>query len=166
MDTADDDEVRQTVLYHLNMEHAVQEIEEMVCFQFPLDYEKQWSQGRRSATLTMTDMWGPTRDGGVIPRFFADKKAWRLWLHAVHEVIRDWEGFDDWDWAGFKDIRNMGINKLELHDFCKLAVRVLIFFIKSFITHLGYFPSPMLCPLILANQHCTRHKKKFATGIF
>ncbi|KAN0111917.1 hypothetical protein V8E52_008007 [Russula decolorans] len=117
MDTADDDEVRQTVLYHLNMEHAVQEIEEMVCFQFPLDYEKQWSQGRRSATLTMTDMWGPTRDGGVIPRFFADKKAWRLWLHAAHEVIRDWEGFDDWDWAGFKDIRNMGINKLELHDF-------------------------------------------------
>jgi hypothetical protein len=166
MDTADDDEVRQTVLYHLNMEHTVQEIEEMVHFQFLLDYEKQWSQGRRSAALTMTDMWGPTRDGGVTPRFFADKKAWRLWLHAAREVIMDWEGFDDWDWEGFKDVRNMGINKLELHDFRRLAICVLIFFIKSFVTRLGYFPSPMLCPPILANQRCARHKKKFATGIF
>src|SRR6267154_2550582 len=74
MNTADDDEVRQTVLYHLNMSQASAEIEEMDRLQFPLDYER-WSQDRQSAIADMTDMWGPIRDGGVILKFFADKKA-------------------------------------------------------------------------------------------
>jgi hypothetical protein len=77
-----------------------------------------------------------------------------------------WEGFDDWDWDGFTDVRNMGINKLSSGDFWRLSIRVLAFFIKTFVTRLGYYPSPMLCPLILANQRCPKHKKKFGTGLF
>ena len=78
----------------------------------------------------------------------------------------DWKGFDDWDWRGFTDVRNMRINKLSVEDFLRLTLHVLIFFIKSFVTRLGYYPSPMLCPPILADQRCTQHKKKFATGLF
>jgi len=79
MDTADDDKVRQTVLYHLNMSQASAEIEEMDRLQFPLDYERRM-QDRWSAITDMMDMWGPIRDGGVNSGFFADKKAWRAWL--------------------------------------------------------------------------------------
>jgi hypothetical protein len=78
----------------------------------------------------------------------------------------DWEGFDDWDWYGLTDIRNIRINKLSVEDFRRLTERVLSFFIKSFVTRLGYFPSPMLRHPILANPRCTKHKKKFATGLF
>jgi hypothetical protein len=164
MDSADDDEVRQTVLYHLNMNHASAEIKEMDRLQFPLDYEKR-QQGRLTSILTMTDMWGPCRDGGVNSGLFEDRKAWRAWLRAAREVAMEWEGFDDWDWEGLTDVRNIGINNLNPTDFVKLSLRLLIFFIKSFVTRLGYYPSPMLCPPILANQRCTKHRKKFATGL-
>ena len=63
------------------------------------------------------------------------------------------------------DIRNMGINKLTLNDFTRLTVHILTFFIYTFVTHLSYYPSPMLCPPILAGPHCTIHKKKFASGL-
>jgi hypothetical protein len=165
MDTADDDEIRQTLLYHLNMSHASAEIKEMDRLQFGSDYEIR-SQGRMSAILDMTDMWGPIRNGGVISEFFADKKAWRAWLRAAREVVMAWEGFDDWDWDRFTDVRNMGINKLTPKDFHRLCIRVLAFFINTFVTRLGYYPSPMLCPPILANHRCPTHKKKFATGVF
>ena len=164
MDTADDDEVRQTVLYHLNMDHAFAEIREMDRLQFALDYEKR-CQGRMSAIFTMTDMWGPGRNGGVQPNFFGDKKAWRAWLDAARTVVMEWEGFDDWDWDGFTDIRNIRIKTLSFEDFRRLAVRILVFFITSFVTRLGYLPSPMLRPPILANPRCSKHKRKFAAGL-
>ena len=76
----------------------------------------------------------------------------------------DWEAFDEWDWEGFTDIRNMGINKLTLNNFARLTVRILTFFINTFVTQLGYYPSPMLCPPILTGHQCAIHKK-FATGL-
>jgi hypothetical protein len=169
MGTADDVEIRQTVLYHLNMLHAAAEIREMDANQFsslsPID--RQWrNQGRQSDIFTMTDMWGPCRDGGVQPGFFQDQKAWRAWLHAAREVTKVWDGFDDWDWDGLKDVRNIGLRKLPRKDFATLTVRLLTFFIDTFITRLGYHPSPMLCPPILAGPRCAHHKKKFATGLF
>ena len=113
----------------------------------------------------MMDMWGPCREGGVKLGFFKDKKAWRLWLWAAREVVMDWEAFDKWDWEGFTDVRNMGINKLTLNDFARLTVHILTFFIYTFVTHLSYYPSPMVCPPILAGPHCAIHKKKFASGL-
>ena len=113
----------------------------------------------------MTDMWGPCREGGVKSGFFEDKKAWRLWLQAAREVVMDWEAFNKWDWEGFMDVRNMGINKLTLNNFARLTVCILTFFIYTFVTRLGYYPSPMLCPPILAGPHCAIHKKKFASGL-
>ena len=165
MDSADDEDIRQTVLYHLNMEHAVAEIKEMDRLQFGSNFDRR-RQRRMSAIHTMTDIWGPCREGGVFSDFFADKKAWRAWLRAAREVVMEWDGFDEWDWEGFTDVRNVGINKLSFEDFRRLATRVLIFFINSFVTRLGYFPSPMLRPPFLANQRCPKHRKKFATGIF
>ena len=94
MDMANNVEIHQTILYHLNMDHALAKIKEMDCLQFPLDFKRQWDQGRLNAILSMTDMWGPCREGGVKLGFFEDKKAWRLWLRAACEVIMDWEAFD------------------------------------------------------------------------
>jgi hypothetical protein len=111
-------------------------------------------------------MWGPIRNGEVKSGFFKDKKAWRAWLRVVCQVIMEWESFDKWDWEGFTDIRNMGINRLFLEKFHKLTLCILIFFIKSFVTCLGYYPSSILCPPILVDQRCTKHKKKFATSLF
>jgi hypothetical protein len=163
LDTADNDEVRQTILYHLNIDRAVAEIKEMDCLQFGLDSRKH--QHRLSSILEMTDMWGAIKDGGVKLGFFEDKKAWMLWLQAARDVVMEWEGFDDWDWEGFTDVRNMGINGLEAEDFSRLAVCILTFLIKTFVTRLGYYPSPMLHPPILAGPHCAIHRKQFATGL-
>lgn len=113
----------------------------------------------------MTDMWGPARDGGVKAHFFQDKKAWRAWLRAAREVVMDWEGFDSWDWHGFSGVRTMGINKLSQEDFYEFSWRLLTFYIRTFISHLGYYPSPMLYPPILAGSHCEAHRRKFATGL-
>ncbi len=55
MDMADDDEIQQTVLYHLNMSHAYTKIKEMNRLQFGLDYKIQ-SQGQMSAIHGMMDM--------------------------------------------------------------------------------------------------------------
>ena len=74
IDMANDDKVQQTILYHLNMEHAIAEIREMDYLQFVSDYER-WSQGWLSAILDIMDMWGPIRDGGVKLGFFENKKA-------------------------------------------------------------------------------------------
>ena len=165
MDSADDVEIRQTVLYHLNMHHASAEIKEMDHLQFGLDYKKRY-QARLPAILTMTNMWGFAKDGGVKSAFFEDKKAWRAWLQAARKVVMEWEGFDDWDWEGFTDVRNMKIDRLKVSDFRRLTLRLLAFFIKTFVTRLGYYPSPMLHPPILAGHYCINHKRKFATGLF
>ncbi|KAH9972262.1 hypothetical protein BGW80DRAFT_1252795 [Lactifluus volemus] len=167
MDTADDVDVRQTILYHLNLKHAVEEIREMDRLQFPLDQAKRWDYGgRMSAVDGMTDMWGPIRNGGVKSGFFEDKTAWRTWLRCLREVVMEWDGFDAWDWGSFTDIRTMGINRLSQTDFYKLSVHLLTFFIHTFITRLGYYPSFLLHPPILAGPCCSRHRKKFATGPF
>ena len=79
-DTANNVEVHQMILYHLNMDHALAKIKEMDHLQFPSDFKKQWDQGCLNSILSMTDMWGPCREGGVKSAFFEDKKAWRLWL--------------------------------------------------------------------------------------
>ena len=162
LDTADDVEVRQTVLYHLNMDQMSAEIKEMDRLQFPMDFKKRWDQGRLSAILHMTDMWGDAGNGGVNSGFFEDKKAWRSWLWAVCEVVMEWEGFDDWE--GFKGFRYMGINqfnKLPQKEFYTLTVHLLVFFITTFVTRLGYYPSPMLHPPILTGHHCAKHRRKF-----
>jgi hypothetical protein len=113
----------------------------------------------------MTDMWNPIREFAVNPLFFVDKKFWRAWLGAVRTVVMYWDGFDDWDWEGFTDVRNIGFNQLSFEDFRSITVRILIFFIRSFVTRLGYFPFPMLCPPTLANPRCTPHRKKFDAGL-
>ena len=56
IDTADNIEVHQTILYHLNMNHASAKIKEMDHLQFPSDFKKQWDQGCLNSILSMTDM--------------------------------------------------------------------------------------------------------------
>jgi len=169
MDTADNVEIRQTVLYHLNMDHASAEIKEMDCLQFlslSSNAKQLLNQGRISNILTMTDMWGPCRDGGVLPGFFQNPEPWRAWLHAAREVTMVWERFDDWDWDGLKDVRNIELSKLPEKESTTLTVRLLTFFINTFVTRFGYYPSPMLCPPILAAHHCAKHRKEFTTRLF
>ena len=165
MDTADDVLIRQTILYHLNIDHAVAEIKELDHLQFQSKFQRRY-QDRQSPILIMTDMWGPIRDGGVKSGFFEDKKAWRAWLRAAREVVMEWDGFDEWDWGCFGNVRTMGINKLSQEDFYEFAVRLLMFYIYSFVTRLGYYPSPMHHPPVLINRRCATHKKKFGTGLF
>ena len=132
--------------------------------QFPLDFKYRWDHCYM-ATIDMTDMWGPCRNGGVKPGFFEDKKAWRTWVEAARTVVMDWEGFDDWDWGGFTDVKKLVIRKLDVDDFRRLMEHILIFFIKTFVTRLSYYPSSMLCPLILDGPRCTKYRKKFATRL-
>jgi hypothetical protein len=55
---------------------------------------------------------GPVRRGLCQLEFFYNKKVWRGWVWAVHDLVVDWDGFDHWNWGNFSNVRTMGINKL------------------------------------------------------
>ncbi|KAH9031989.1 hypothetical protein EDB84DRAFT_1562111 [Lactarius hengduanensis] len=104
--TADDTDIRQVVVYHLNSFHVYEEIREMERLQFPI-----------------VEMWDPSK-GGVNPDFFCDKNSWRRWVRAVRDVVVDWDGFDRWDWGCLSNVRELGIDKLSGRDFHKFTVTI------------------------------------------
>jgi hypothetical protein len=164
MTMADDPDVRQVILYYLNLYNAYEEIKEMERDQFPANFEKQWRR-KEVFVYRMVEMWDAT-GGGTEFKFFRNKTAWRDWLSAVREVVNDWAGFDSWDWGGFSDVRGKNIKALDSSDFRILSLRLLIFFINSFVTRLGYYPSHMLVPPTLATASCADriHRQKFGHG--
>jgi hypothetical protein len=52
---ADNEEIPETILYHLNMDFALEKTKKIDCLQFLLNYEKQ-QQGHLTSILSMTDM--------------------------------------------------------------------------------------------------------------
>lgn len=157
--TVDDTDIRQAVLYYLNSFHVYEELKEMERLLFPTTFEKRW-QGLRLEIEMIVEMWDPS-GGNVNPDFFSNKKVWRNWVRAVRDVIADWDDFENWDWGTFSNVRTMGINKLSGPDCQKFTIRLLAFFIHSFVKRLGYYPSPMLCPPYLGAHACPAHVKKF-----
>jgi hypothetical protein len=157
--TADDTNIRQVVLYYLNSFHVYEEIREMERLLFPTTFEKRWEALRPEIEM-IVEMWDPS-GGGVNPDFFCNKKVWRRWVRAVRDVVADWNGFEQWDWGSFSNVRSMGINKLSGPDCQRFTIRLLTFFIHSFVIRLGYYPSPLLRPPYLGAHSCTAHAKKF-----
>ena len=162
MTTADDPDVRQVVLYYLNLFHVIEEIKELERIQFLSKFEQQWKYQGPLVEL-MAEMWDPCR-GSHNYNFFRNKKAWRNWFRLMHKVVMHWDGFDDWDWGHFSGVRSLGIDALSEQDFRKLTVQLLMFFIHSFVSRLGYYPSPILHPPILATVSCAIHRRKFGHG--
>ncbi|KAH9009722.1 hypothetical protein EDB85DRAFT_2162357 [Lactarius pseudohatsudake] len=99
MDTANDPLIKQAALYHLNWLHAIEEIKEMEQHQFPT---KQWSSDQTNMVQKMVTIWDP-KSGASEPDtvFFHDKKIWRDWLQSFYTVVKDWDGFNGWDWGQF-----------------------------------------------------------------
>ena len=98
------------------------------------------------------------------PSFFGNN-VWRSWVLAVRSVVADWDGFEQWDWGNFSKARTMGIDNLSELDFHKFTVCLLAFFIHSFVTRLGYYPSSLLLPPTLATHSCIYHAKKFGYAL-
>ena len=111
----------------------------------------------------MVEMWYPC-GGSHDYNFFRNKKVWRNWFQLMCEVVMHWDGFDDLDWGHFSGMWSLGIDVLSEQDFRKLTLQLLIFFIHSFVSRLGYYPSPILHPPILAtvsSLSCAKHRQKF-----
>ena len=159
LDTADDTDIRQVVLYNLNSFHVLEEIKEMEHLLFPTDFEKRW-RDLSSQIETIVEMWDPS-GGGVNFEFFCNKKVWRRWIRALREVVADWNGFEQWDWGEFSNAKTIGINGLSGPDCQRFTIRLLTFFIHTFVIRLGYYPSPLLRPPYLGAHSCTTHTKKF-----
>jgi hypothetical protein len=138
-------------------------IREMECIQFLGNFEKQW-KGQITTLNQIVEMWDLS-GGCVNADFFCNKKVWRSWVQAICDLILDWDGFERWDWHHFSNIKNMGINKLTGPDLYKFTAHLLMFFIQSFIKHLGYYPSPLLCPPTLAGHTCAGHRKRFGNRL-
>ncbi|KAH8976361.1 hypothetical protein EDB86DRAFT_3097181 [Lactarius hatsudake] len=163
--TADDTDIRQVVLYNLNSFQVYEEIREIERLQFPTTFEKRW----RSQYLELNqilEMWDPSGGCSVDPKFFRKKKVWRSWVRAVRDLVVDWDGFEQWDWGGFSKVRTMEIDNLSESDLHKFTIRLLAFFIHSFVTRLGYYPSPLLLPPTLAAHSCADHAKSFGNARF
>jgi hypothetical protein len=157
--TADDTDIRQVILYYLNTFHVYEEIKEMERFLFPTTFKKRWEEHKLEVER-IVEMWDPS-GGNVNPDFFCNKKVWRSWIRALRDLVADWSGFEEWDWGNFSMVRTMGINKLSGLDCQRFTIRLLAFFIHSFVTHLGYFPSPLLCPPRFGAHSCRDHAHKF-----
>jgi hypothetical protein len=158
--TAEDTDLRQAVVYNLNSYHLYEEIREMERVQFPVTFEKRW-KNNQNLVNAIVELWDPSSGGAPNSAFFCNKKAWRNWVRSLRDLVADWDGFERWDWAHFSDVRNMGINRLQGPEFRRFTVRLLAFFIHSFVQRLGYYPSSLLCPSIIAGHTCALHHKKF-----
>ncbi len=131
--------------------------------QFPITSEKRWKRQILSVAM-IAEVWNP-KGGEINPDFSHDSNVWRSWVWAVRDVVRDCDGFDQWEWGSFSAARMPGITDLSMQDFHRFTVRLLAFFIHSFVTRLGYYPSPLLRPLILATHSCADHRRKFGNGL-
>ena len=125
-------------------------------------FEKQWIH-KENWVVHISEMWDPIH-GDTDCRFFRNKKAWRIWLFSLHEVVMEWDGFDSWDWGGFSDVKTLNIDSLLGPDFRRLAIRLLAMYVHSFITRLGFYPSPLLRRPLLAVPSCQEHRRKFGHG--
>ncbi|KAH9015824.1 hypothetical protein EDB85DRAFT_2156364 [Lactarius pseudohatsudake] len=154
MSMADDTDVCQAMLYYLNSFHVYKEVKAMEHFRFKAtsSFKKRWIQ-QENWVYHITEMWDA--DGGATDfKFFHNKKVWRLWLFSLHKVVMDWDGFDSWDWDGISNMMTLNIDSLPGLVFRKLAVCLLKFYIHSFVSRLGFYPSPLLNPPALAVPSC------------
>ncbi|KAH9012327.1 hypothetical protein EDB84DRAFT_1536349 [Lactarius hengduanensis] len=156
--TADDTDIHQVVLYNLNSFQVYEEIREIERLQFPTTFEKRW-QSQYLELNQILEMWDPSGGCSVDPKFFRKKKVYG-------NLIVDWNGFEQWDWGGFSKVRTMEIDNLSGSDLHKFTIRLLAFFIHSFVTRLGYYPSPLLLPPTLAAHSCADHAKSFGNAHF
>ena len=163
LSTADDIDIRQVALYYLNSFHVYEEIKEMERVQFPANFERRWKD-KQLALNIIVEMWDPS-GGSANSTFFCNKEVWRSWVWAVRDLIADWDGFERWDWGNFSNVKTMGINKLSGPNLFRFTVRLLAFFIQSFVRRLGYYPSAHLHPPILAGHTCAHHRKRFGNGL-
>lgn len=163
MTTADDEDVRQVTLFYLNSFHVHEEIKAMERLQFVDAFASRW--GHQEILVThLVEMWEPSA-GCTDFKFFSNKKLWRSWLRTLRGVVQDWNGFDSWDWGTFSNVKTLGINSLSLEDFHRLSVRLLAFYIHSFVSRLGIYPSPLLHPPTLAVPSCHHHRRNFGRGV-
>ena len=157
MVTADDINVREAVLYHLNSFHVYEEVKQMERVQFPAPSEERWERQIRLAFLH-TEEWKGR--GEVSPNFSHDSEAWKYRVWALRNIVKDWDGFDRWDWGTFSEAW-VRIRELSMQDFHRFTVYLLTFYIHSFVTRLGFYPSPFLCPPVFTTHSCADHRKKF-----
>jgi hypothetical protein len=163
MTTADDENVRQVTLFYLNSFHVREEIKAMERLQFEDTFVRRWRH-QEISVAHLVEMWDPSA-GCTDFKFFNNKKLWRDWLRTLRDVVQDWDGFNGWNWGGFSNVKTLGINSLSLRDFQRLSVRLLAFYIHSFVSRLGIYPSPLLHPPILAVPSCHDHRRKFGCGV-
>jgi len=78
MTTCDNPDIRQVVLYYLNLFHTIEEVKEMEHSQFPGEFKRWWRQQGQVVEL-MVEMWDPCGCTNNFD-FFHDKKVWRNWL--------------------------------------------------------------------------------------
>ncbi|KAN0128947.1 hypothetical protein V8E53_013236, partial [Lactarius tabidus] len=170
MDSADDPDVRQAALYQLISMHSKWEMEEMECLLFPEGQPEEGSARRRWGErlwgkVKVLNMWTSTiwRPSDIVTEF-CTCQSWRLWVSFVQDIVAEWDGFDSWDWEGHPPpIRAhnsslLDYSQLDTQNFRRLTIRLLAFFIHTFVTRLSYYPSPLLLyPPTLKFHTCVEH---------
>ncbi|KAH9014850.1 hypothetical protein EDB85DRAFT_1899029 [Lactarius pseudohatsudake] len=171
MDTADDPDIRQAVLYQLGRQHLFEEIREMERLQFPDNPGNRWLFKFPNIS-NVTALFGPSYLDYVDPHFRLNER-WIGWAQRLRDAVMDWDGFDRWDWDGLPDVEDLkSLNGLWIwrswDQFRKFIIRLLAFLIHSFVTRLGYYPSPLRYPPTLNTHSCDDpdHRTKFGTHCF
>ncbi|KAH9072210.1 hypothetical protein EDB83DRAFT_2516986 [Lactarius deliciosus] len=169
IDTADDPDVRQAAVYQLARRHLFEEMREMERLQFPDNPDNRWFFNFPSI-CSFTGLFGPSYHEYVDPQFHVNDR-WMEWAFRLRDIVMDWDGFDRWDWDGLPGVESLkSLNMLSIwsYDFRKFIIRLLAFLIHSFVTRLGYYPSPLRYPPTLNTHSCDDpdHRTKFGTDCF
>ena len=165
METADELEVRQVALYHLNLLHIVEEIKQMERIQFPTNFEDRWKCQSETA-VAFIETWDVI--GQISSESIENRDSWMTWLCSIRNIVEDWDGFDQWDWGGLSKVRSLDliISELSMEDFQKFTIHLLAFFIHSFVTRLGYYPSGLCYPPTSATHSCSKHCERFGHDLY
>lgn len=161
--TADDSDVREVALYRLNSFHIYEEVKQMERVLFPTTFEKRWEL-QADIAAQIAEWWTIYRDKATRCDFSLDNEAWTQCVRVFRDVVKDWDGFNKWDWGTFSEPERVVIRDLSTQDFRRFAVCLFAFYVHSFVTRLGFYPSPFLRPPVLGRHSCADHRKKFAEG--
>jgi hypothetical protein len=159
MATADDTDVREAVLYRLNSLHIHEEVKQIERILFPATFEKRWEH-QADFVFQIAELWTIFWDKSTRSDFSRENDAWTTCVRAFRDIVKDWDGFDRWDWGTFSDPKRVDVTELSMQDFHRFTVCLFAFFIHAFVTRLGFYPSPLLRPPVLSRHCCSDHRTK------
>jgi hypothetical protein len=83
----------------------------------------------------------------------------RPWLEALRNILKDWEGFLEWDpRSNWGPLHKVDFAELSDLDYCTVELVILSFWIQFCLEHLGFYPAALLPTPDVPPFICSSHR--------